>query len=258
MKKAYLGLASVALLLCGVGLSQAGPIINGGYESGDFSPGWGRLPDNESGANTFATAGAAGIAPFDGTYFATFSNHSPNVSGITQTVSTTAGQDYVLSYWFTNSSGADQLNEFKVTWDGNVLTDSIGFASLGAVWKNKSFLVTGTGSDTVAFSGYQNSGYNGLDDVSCVPLLPGDFNASGTVDAADYVLWRKYQGTTHVLPNDPTGGTIGAVQYTTWRANFGKPPGSGSGTTVSAAVPEPTSFVLLTFAAAVLTTRRRW
>ena len=86
--------------------------------------------------------------------------------------------------------------------------------------------------------------------LSVVAGLVGDYNNNGTVDAADYVVWRKYQGTTHVLPNDPTGGTIGAAQYTTWRANFGKPPGNGSGTTVSAAVPEPATPVLLMLAAA--------
>ena len=56
--------------------------------------------------------------------------------------------------------------------------------------------------------------------------VPGDYNNNGIVDAADYVVWRKYQGTTHALANDPIGGTIGAAQYTTWRANFGKPPGA--------------------------------
>ncbi len=58
--------------------------------------------------------------------------------------------------------------------------------------------------------------------------IAGDYNNNGIVDAADYALWRNYQGTNTVLPNDPTGGTIGATQYNTWKANFGKTPGSGS------------------------------
>ena len=41
--------------------------------------------------------------------------------------------------------------------------------------------------------------------------LPGDFDASGVVDAADYVVWRKVNGT-------PAG-------YNLWRSNFGIPPG---------------------------------
>ncbi len=79
--------------------------------------------------------------------------------------------------------------------------------------------------------------------------IAGDYNNNGTVDAGDYVAWRKSQGTNTVLPNDPTGGTIGAAQYNTWRTNFGKPPGSGAGTDLaSTTVPEPAgaSFLLLT------------
>jgi hypothetical protein len=78
--------------------------------------------------------------------------------------------------------------------------------------------------------------------------IPGDYNSNGTVDAGDYVLWRKYQGTMHVLPNDPNGGTIGAPQYNTWRSNFGKPPGSGAGEMLGAPVPEPATGLLFSIA----------
>jgi hypothetical protein len=36
--------------------------------------------------------------------------------------------------------------------------------------------------------------------------LVGEYNGNGSVDAADYVVWRKNQGTSNPLPNDPTGG----------------------------------------------------
>ncbi len=54
---------------------------------------------------------------------------------------------------------------------------------------------------------------------------------STSIDAADYVLWRKNLGTTNVLPNDPVGGPIGAAQYDLWRAQFGEtaPMSSGAG-----------------------------
>jgi hypothetical protein len=70
--------------------------------------------------------------------------------------------------------------------------------------------------------------------------LLGDYNHNGIVDAADYVVWRKTDGT-------PAG-------YTTWRSHFGQPPGSGSGAagSASAAVPEPATLVLLMFAVAGL------
>ena len=63
----------------------------------------------------------------------------------------------------------------------------------------------------------------------------GDFNGDGAIEAADYILWRKYDGS-------PQG-------YDNWRANFGVIAGSGSGTSANAAVPEPANLVLLVFAA---------
>ena len=70
-------------------------------------------------------------------------------------------------------------------------------------------------------------------------LAPGDFNGDGVVDAADYVIWRKYDG------SDAAG-------YETWRANFGTPAGSG---TVVATVPEPPTALLVIMAVAILAIR---
>jgi len=59
--------------------------------------------------------------------------------------------------------------------------------------------------------------------------LGGDFNDDGAVDAADYVAWRKTDGT-------PAG-------YLAWRANFGA--GNGAGAMQAAAAPEPGTISLL-------------
>jgi hypothetical protein len=75
------------------------------------------------------------------------------------------------------------------------------------------------------------------------PGLSGDFNDDGTVDAADYVVWRKNDGGTTALPNDDDLGTpIRAEHYNLWRAHFGEPqmPGIGAG----GAIPEAGTFVL--------------
>jgi T5SS/PEP-CTERM-associated repeat protein len=82
--------------------------------------------------------------------------------------------------------------------------------------------------------------------LAVVPGIAGDYNQNGVVDAADYVVWRKGFGTTYTQ-ND----------YNVWRAHFGQTAGSGSGATASAAVPEPTTLVLLMFAAAGSCLRRR-
>lgn len=75
--------------------------------------------------------------------------------------------------------------------------------------------------------------------------LPGDFNANGVVDAADYVVWRNNVGSTTALPNDSIGGTIGTSQYNEWRTHFGQTAGSGGGVSANAAVPEPATLALL-------------
>jgi hypothetical protein len=73
-------------------------------------------------------------------------------------------------------------------------------------------------------------------------LLPGDYNQDGTVDAADYVVWRKSDGT-------PAG-------YDKWRANFGASLGLSSGSMLpsaeplSSAIPEPSAICLCALAAA--------
>jgi hypothetical protein len=74
--------------------------------------------------------------------------------------------------------------------------------------------------------------------VATVPaVLLGDFNGDGREDAADYIAWRKTDGT----PAD----------YNTWRTHFGQPPGSGATGSASAspsAIPEPASLPLFLLA----------
>jgi hypothetical protein len=104
------------------------------------------------------------------------------------------------------------------------------------------------------------SGTGGLD-VVLIGLstesvgLAGDFNNDGKVDAADYPTWRKNSANAS-LPND-NGLTTQADRFNLWRANFGKPPGAGSGLSASA-VPEPcTCWLALCLAMGGLLAHRR-
>jgi hypothetical protein len=85
--------------------------------------------------------------------------------------------------------------------------------------------------------------------------LPGDFNQNGTIDAADYTVWRDAvtAGST-TLPNDPTPGTVDESDFEYWRAHFGETLGSGASS--AAVVPEPATHVMLLIATLAILTRR--
>jgi glucose/arabinose dehydrogenase len=70
--------------------------------------------------------------------------------------------------------------------------------------------------------------------INTSQLLAGDYNANGTVDAADYILWRKTLGSTTVLAADGShNNKVDQADYTIWQNNFGNTvhtssPGAGS------------------------------
>lgn len=87
-----------------------------------------------------------------------------------------------------------------------------------------------------------------------IPLPPGDYNLSGTVDAADYTVWQDGFGSTTALDADGNGnGIIDAADYTIWQDNFGVSISGGHSSSV--VVPEPVS--LASFALMGLLGRRR-
>jgi hypothetical protein len=84
-------------------------------------------------------------------------------------------------------------------------------------------------------------------------ILPGDYNGDDSVDAADYVVWRKTlgQSVSQGTAADGDGdGTIGTPDYNVWRANFGVAR-AGGGSDASA-VPEPAGAVLAVIGALLL------
>ncbi|HJQ78705.1 MAG TPA: PEP-CTERM sorting domain-containing protein, partial [Lacipirellulaceae bacterium] len=76
--------------------------------------------------------------------------------------------------------------------------------------------------------------------------LEGDFNGNGIVDAADYVVWRKTDGS--------------QAGYDLWRASFERTTGSASGALFDSptnAVPEPTAALMLLAGMLTIFVRRR-
>ena len=109
---------------------------------------------------------------------------------------------------------------------------------------------TYTGAQTLIPLGNGLSYYEDATSISIVAAasesLPGDFNFDGTVDAADYVVWRKNSGS--------------EIEYTEWRENFGEPgePLNAFGAENVHGVPECTTVGLVGLAAWLLPLWRRW
>jgi hypothetical protein len=97
------------------------------------------------------------------------------------------------------------------------------------------------GGDTVATTSWNGTAFS-FDIETPMPGLDGDFNGDGKVDAADYVVWRKSDGSQD--------------GYNEWRMNFGRTSGSAAGQ-VAAAVPEPGAPLLAAVAMLFLSSIKR-
>jgi hypothetical protein len=98
---------------------------------------------------------------------------------------------------------------------------------------------------------------NNIEMLTSPPQLTGDYNDDGTVDAADYVVWRKTLGQSMYLAADGNGNDeIDDGDYTVWSQHFGEPASPSGG---GLSIPEPAGswFVLIGLAGFTVIYRRR-
>ena len=97
----------------------------------------------------------------------------------------------------------------------------------------------------------------GLGRLSVTTLGPvlgitADYNNDGTVDAADYVVWRENVGAAGLTNRDPNNaGPVGPDDYNSWRTNFGSTSTPGAVAAAQGAVPEPSALFLAMLAIAI-------
>jgi probable HAF family extracellular repeat protein len=137
--------------------------------------------------------------------------------------------DSTHAFLYTSGNGMVDLN--------SLIDPLSGWESLDASAINDAGQITGQGLIGDEYHAYL---------VTPVPPIPGDFNHDGTVDAADYVVWRKNPG-----------GIYTQNDFNLWRANFGAMAGSGAGATANATVPEPATLVMLIVGLLVMPLCRR-
>ena len=99
-------------------------------------------------------------------------------------------------------------------------------------------------STTPNSRGQQIASTLGVDNMMAIggASLEGDYNSNGTVDAADYVVWRDRLDQNVTIPNDSTPGSVTQADYSVWRSHFGQQPGLGA---IAVSIPEPSSMLSL-------------
>lgn len=110
------------------------------------------------------------------------------------------------------------------------------------------FHVTGIFNQEDSDDSLYDSGYQlwVVDPSTITAALPGDYNADGVVDAADYTVWRNTLGSEDSLRADGNrDGVVDAADYDVWRDNFGGTLSAPAALSV-ARVPEPAGLVCAT------------
>jgi hypothetical protein len=155
---------------------------NGGFETGDFTD-WtlnGSTNDNfVLGSDDASIDGIAAITGVNdwqlvhsGLYGALLGQVS-SVATLSQTVPTTPGRPYLLSFWLTSVAYKDSTtpNSFAVRWNGTSLFDQSDLGVFG--WTNMQFVVSATSVTSVLqFGDRDDPAAFGLDDVSVQSLSP--------------------------------------------------------------------------------------
>jgi len=179
-------------------------VQNGGFETA-FT-GW-----TQSGNDASTLLGSGPLYVHSGTNGAKL-GPSGSLGFISQTLATTPGASYVLSFWLDSPTGPttnEFPNEFLVSWNGASLFDQTNLPAIG--WTNLQFSVTAIGTTTVLQFGFRDDpSWLGLDDISVAPPVSLQFAASPTNGTAPLTV----QFTSPGVDND--GHTL-----TSWNWNFG-------------------------------------
>ncbi len=160
MRPVSLCLAILGCFAAAEGRASAGLIVNGGFETGDFS-GWTLVGDPTA---NFVAGGYVhtGIN-------AAYLGQNGSLATLSQTFATTLGASYTLSFWFSGSG--DNPSEFIATVGSNRVLDLIN-PPFDSAYHLETFQFTAEAATTrLAFGARDDANYLNLDDVDVTPSV---------------------------------------------------------------------------------------
>ncbi len=166
----------------GLPASHANLIVNGGFETGDFS-GW-KLGNDIGHSNAIGINFLVGSARAENQGAGDMAHHGLGEAlfgGIgddatlsqSQSVATNANEHYTVDFWVMNDTSASPgengagSNDFSASWNGTALMPTIINADQSSSYTEYQFDVAGVaGHSTLEFSARNDDGFWNLDDVS--------------------------------------------------------------------------------------------
>ena len=171
-------------------------VANGNFATGDFTD-WTLGGNYTSGQIFIDTDGEGGS-----TYAAGLGSTGGSDGTLSQTIATTAGQTYTLSFWLQNEGGASS-NDFTATWDGQPLVALTNASASG--YTEYTFTVTATGgTSTLEFSAANNASQWNLDNIS---LTAGSSTSAPAAPAISTGVENSNQSVT-LTGTAPDGATV--------------------------------------------------
>jgi hypothetical protein len=190
------------------GVAQDRPVSllagNGGFETGDFSYWTLTGSTNENwvvAADDTVIAGDASLSGVNDWQFVhaglygAYLGQEDSLAYLAQTMPTTPGQSYLLSFWLT--SVADERsttpNGAMVSWNGVTLLNITNFGAFG--WSNLQFIVSATAaSTTLQFGVRDDPAAVGLDDVSVQLITAPSFQSATQSAGVINLAWSTLPG----------------------------------------------------------------
>lgn len=157
----------------------AGLIVNGGFETGDFT-GWTVSVEDPRDVNYFGVRDSIhGISVAHSGQYGAFFGPVYGLIYLSQDIPTEPGASYTLSGWLTAADwGEEDLNQFVIYWDGQLVLEMDNNSPFPYTLGTLPGLIASGTTTEVKFGFWNPPSWWSLDDVDVTPSVPEPVSAA--------------------------------------------------------------------------------